>query len=68
MNPTTYQFLAEDHARALHREARAARPVLLARQASTAPLAGPNGRNDGAGRTNLSVGIVRRLVERLGAA
>jgi hypothetical protein len=35
MNPTMYQFLAEDHTRTLRRRAAAARPVELARHAST---------------------------------
>ena len=61
MNATMCQFLAEDHLRTLHGEARAARPVELARQASKAQS---DDRSGSAGRLQ----IVRRLVARLAAA
>lgn len=64
MNPTMYQFLAEDHTRTLHRRARAARPVELARQAWNAPGTDRLGQTGPAPALFVSL---RRLVHRLAA-
>jgi hypothetical protein len=65
MNRMTQHILVDDHIRALRREADAGRLVAQARQARQAPRASAKVRQD---RPGLSLGFLRRLVDRLVAA
>jgi hypothetical protein len=65
MNPNSYQFLAEDHVRSMHRRVEAIRPVVLARQASKARKTGRTGSSERPDGTGPRFEIVRRLVARL---